>query len=109
MGSHLLCFGKETLPESTAGPIASVPDVGRRGYVTWARGTGVRCCLSLCRYAKKRGCSVVIDPFCGEGAVLAVAGFCGLDSIGVELNRKRVENARLLSGAELIAKDKDHV
>lgn len=104
--SHVLCFGKGSEPERHDGPMASVPDVGRRGCVTWARGTGVRCCLALCRYAKKRGSTLVVDPFCGEGAVLALAGYCGLDSIGVELNRKRAESAKCLDGAVLVAKDK---
>lgn len=104
--SHILCFGKGPTSERHDGPVASIPDVSRRGYVTWARGMGVRCGLALCKYAKKRGVKVIVDPFCGEGSVLALAGYCGLDSIGVELSRKRANVARNLDGFDLVAKDR---
>ena len=38
-------------------------------------------------------CPVVIDPFCGQGTVLAVANELGMDALGVELSRKRCRQA----------------
>jgi len=35
----------------------------------------------------------VIDPFCGQGTVLAVANEMGMDALGVELSRKRCRTA----------------
>ena len=35
----------------------------------------------------------MIDPFCGQGSVLCVANELGLDSIGVDLNRRRCQQA----------------
>ena len=47
----------------------------------------------ITRYAPAR---TVVDPFCGEGMVLAVANAMGCDAIGVELNGKRADKARAL-------------
>jgi len=82
-----------------------VPDVLRRGRTTWARGIGVRCCLALCRYLKKSGFHLVVDPFCGEGLVLAVANHYCMNAVGVELSRKRAETARRLDASPLLAED----
>ena len=38
----------------------------------------------------------IVDPFCGQGTVLAVANELGLDAVGVELNRKRAARSRVL-------------
>lgn len=103
--SHLLCFCRGDFSERHDGPAASVPDVLLRGGTTWVRGAGARCCLALCRYAKRSGFTQIIDPFCGEGLLLAVANHCGLDSIGVEMSRKRAETARRLDAAALLAQD----
>mmetsp|Transcript_27730 Transcript_27730/g.81518 ORF Transcript_27730/g.81518 Transcript_27730/m.81518 type:complete len:89 (+) Transcript_27730:1-267(+) len=40
---------------------------------------------------------VVIDPFCGHGTAIAVANEFGLDSLGVELSRKRCRAAQTLT------------
>jgi DNA modification methylase len=69
------------------------------GTLTWTRGTGsetARRCLELVRrYAPAS--TTIVDPFCGEGMVLAVANALGFDAIGIERNRKRAEKARRLT------------
>jgi len=45
--------------------------------------------------------NTIVDPFCGEGMVLAVANAFGFDAIGVERNRKRAEKARRLKLEDL--------
>ena len=42
------------------------------------------------------GCSVVVNPLCGQGSMLATANAFGLSSIGIELSRKCAEMARSL-------------
>ena len=37
--------------------------------------------------------AIVIDPFCGQGTVLAVANELEMDALGVELSRKRCRQA----------------
>jgi hypothetical protein len=39
---------------------------------------------------------LLINPFCGEGSVLAAANYVGLDAIGIEKSRRRAEKAMKL-------------
>jgi hypothetical protein len=72
-----------------------VVDVGR---LTWVRAMGIRAAAHAVRFARDQvGASVIVDPFCGVGTVLAVANALGLDAVGVEKSRKRCEQARLLT------------
>jgi hypothetical protein len=93
--AHLLCFSREL----KADPSHSTADVlPRLGEMTWARAMGVEACVAACRFLRERaGARVIVDPFCGLGTALAVANTLGLDSIGVELSKKRAEKARTLS------------
>ncbi|MCA3014734.1 MAG: SAM-dependent methyltransferase [Myxococcaceae bacterium] len=92
--AHLLAFSKTR----TVAPGDSTPDVlPRLGEMPWARAMGVEACEAAVRFVKlQANASVVIDPFCGLGTVLAVANRHGLDAVGVELSRKRAERARAL-------------
>ena len=45
----------------------------------------------------------VVDPFCGEGTVLAAANAYGMHAIGVDLSAKRCRHARALRLFEAIA------
>lgn len=72
-----------------------ITDMGRQ---PWVRAMGVRAAGHAVRFAKEQvGARVVFDPFCGVGTVLAVANTMGLDALGVELSRKRCEQARALT------------
>ncbi|MGZ3694293.1 MAG: DNA methyltransferase [Bdellovibrionota bacterium] len=92
--SHLLCFSKAMRPDLTK----STADVLlMAGKTTWARGMGVKACEMACRFIlENTETRTVVDPFCGQGAVLAVANKLGLDAVGVELSRKRAEKAQAL-------------
>ena len=35
----------------------------------------------------------ILDPFCGEGSVLAAANVRGVEAVGVDLSRKRCRHA----------------
>ena len=92
--AHLLCFSKAL----RISPGASSPDVlPSLGDMPWSRAMGVDACEFVCRFLLERtGCRTVVDPFCGQGTVLAVANRVGMDGIGVELSKKRVKRARNL-------------
>jgi len=92
--SHMLCFSKERRE-----PISiATPDIIERGDMIWGRAMGLQACMTATRYIKNHvtGCRLVIDPFCGLGSVLSVANEFGLDSLGVEISKKRAKEAALL-------------
>jgi tRNA G10 N-methylase Trm11 len=63
----------------------------------WSRAMGVEACRVACRFLRdETETRTVVDPFCGKGTVLAVAGSMGFDTIGVELSAKRCRAARSL-------------
>lgn len=99
--SHLLVYG--TKPIDTAFPDV-IPDViPDGGPVTWTRGVGLfgaRAAVDVvARHAP--GTRVIVDPFCGEGMLLAVANERGFDAVGVERHKKRAESARRLRTADI--------
>lgn len=95
--AHLLAFSREL----RLAPGDSTPDVlPRLGEMPWARAMGVEACEAAVRFVKEQAkASIVVDPFCGLGTVLAVANRHGLDAVGVELSRKRAERAQSLTVA----------
>lgn len=92
--SHLICFSravKSPIPLSTADVLEEA------GESTWTRGMGVQACLAACRFILSHTTTrTIVDPFCGHGAVLAVANALGMDAVGVELVAKRARKARAL-------------
>ena len=89
---HLLCFSRGLRQDLSR----STPDVlAQAGEMTWVRAIGLDACRLACRWvAKETATRTIVDPFCGVGTVLAVANECGLDAVGVELNKKRAKKAR---------------
>lgn len=79
--------------------VLPIPDViADAGRQPWVRAMGVRAAGHAVRFARDQvGARVVFDPFCGVGTVLAAANAVGLDALGVELARKRCEQARSLA------------
>jgi hypothetical protein len=96
--THLLVFGRGAVLDPTLPDL--VPDVMVDvGTLTWTRGTGsetARRCMELVRRYSP-ATTTIVDPFCGEGMVLAIANALGFDAVGVERNRKRAEKARRLT------------
>ena len=94
--THLLCFSRGITIEGARPD--TVPDVFDGGNISWTRGLGERASLAcvdlVVRYAPAS--RVVVDPFCGEGMVLAAANLRGLAALGCERNSKRAEKARRL-------------
>jgi hypothetical protein len=97
--SHLLAFtlGAPVVPKKPSADV--LPDAGE---MPWSRAMGTRACHAACRFLlDETSARRVVDPFCGQGTVLAVANALGLDALGVELSGKRCRAARKLSVAAL--------
>lgn len=76
-------------------PGASTPDVlPALGDMTWSRAMGTAACDAAIAFLASLGTTTVVDPFCGQGSVLAAANRAGLSAIGVELSRRRAARAR---------------
>lgn len=95
--THLLVFSRGLLIEGARPD--TIPDVlPDGGNVTWTRGLGEKASLAcvdmVVRYAPLS--HTVVDPFCGEGMLLAAANHRGLSAIGCERNTKRAVKARRL-------------
>ena len=85
--SHMICIAKS----SASPPVRPGPDVlPDAGYMPWPRAMGENACRVACRYLRDETATrVVVDPFCGEGSVLAVANSMGFDAVGVDLSPRR--------------------
>ncbi|MEI8347251.1 MAG: SAM-dependent methyltransferase [Pseudomonadota bacterium] len=98
--SHLLCFSKTLLLHDVSKSTADVmADLGEK---TWERGMGLEACLIIAKFvAEQTKCQTIVNPFCGEGSMLAAANHLGLEAIGIERSPKRAEKSR----CQQIAKD----
>lgn len=96
--SHMICFSKSVVPDISKSTADVFPDLGGK---TWVRGMGLQASLFAAHFVKKHTTSkILINPFCGEGSVLAAANFVGLESIGIERSLKRAEKAMKLEVAK---------
>ena len=94
--TNLLCFARR--PLDTRLP-DTVPDViADAGPVTWTRGVGLFAARAAMTFVRRYApmTTTVVDPFCGEGMLVAVANEAGFAAIGVERHGKRAELARRL-------------
>jgi hypothetical protein len=91
--SHLLGFSRAAVDD----PAHPSPDVlPDRGELPWSHSVGTAP-LGLAIERVQRlspSTTTIVAPFCGIGVALGLANDVGLDAIGIERNRKRVEAAR---------------
>lgn len=93
--AHLLCFSRELRLSAAQSSPDVLPELGK---MPWPRAMGTAACDAVCSFLLTHTrCGTVVDPFCGQGTMLAVANRHGLDAIGVELSAKRAEKARRLT------------
>lgn len=92
--SHMLCFSKTVRPDLGKSTADVISDLGEK---TWVRGMGLEASLIASEFIlKETATRTLVNPFCGEGSVLAAANFIGLKAIGIERSPKRAEKARKL-------------
>jgi predicted metal-dependent hydrolase len=101
--SHMLCFARNATNVS----LRSGPDVlSDAGAMSWSRAMGDAAGKLACRYLQtETPTRTVVDPFCGQGSVLAIASAMGFDVIGVDLSAKRCRLARNLIARTLPVTD----
>ncbi len=92
--AHLLAFARGLADD----PARSLPDVlADGGWMAWPRATGIESARLACRYVlRMTALRRIVDPFCGQGTILAVANELGLDAVGVDLSAKRCRKAERL-------------
>ncbi|CAE7307165.1 pks3, partial [Symbiodinium sp. CCMP2456] len=103
--THYLCFTTGDADEAL--DRGAFPDVIRKGLSTWTSGSGAHAVQLACSYLKAQGILTVVDPFCGEGSVLAIANALGLSSLGLEKSAKRARQAETLDGTALLQADRE--
>lgn len=92
--AHMLCFSRDLRLVPAQASADVLPGLGE---MPWPRAMGSAACEAACTFLiAHTACRVVVDPFCGQGTVLAVANTRGLDAVGVERSGKRAERARAL-------------
>ena len=92
--AHLLCLTQS----ARRAPKNATPDVvADAGEKPAEKSMGVEACRLACQFLlAERHTRVVVDPFCGQGTVLAVANALGLDAIGVDRSARACSAARRL-------------
>ncbi|NUP09140.1 MAG: SAM-dependent methyltransferase [Polyangiaceae bacterium] len=92
--SHMLCFGASGRAPVRHIGVDVLPDAG---FMSFKKAMGEAACRDACRFVKEEiGSRLVVDPFCGNGTVLAIANELGLDAIGVDTSARRCRVARRL-------------
>lgn len=95
--SHILCFSRGVKPDLALSTTDMLPSVGEK---TWERGMGAEACRMIAEFiARQTPSHTLVQPFCGEGALLAAANRAGLNAIGVERSPKRADRAGKLDKA----------
>ena len=88
--AHLICLAS---PLAVNRPVylRPGPDIlADGGYKSWPRAMGDAACELACRYlADETPTRTIVDPFCGEGSILAAANAIGLESVGIDLSPRR--------------------
>ncbi len=75
----------------------STTDVLEQGETFYRNGMGINGAVIAVRFAIERARSTVIhDPFCGQGTVLAVANALGCRSVGFDIDEEQCARARIL-------------
>ena len=92
--SHLIGVSRALVPRRNLARTDVLPTVGE---MLWSKAIGLAACADAVRFVRDHTTStMVLDPFCGQGTVLAVANALGLDAVGVELVPRRAQAARNL-------------
>lgn len=96
--SHVLAFSQAVRPDYGKSTADVLPDTGEK---TWVRGMGLDVSLMIAKFVKEHTeTQTIVNPFCGQGSMLAAANFVGLHAVGIERSTKRAEMARGLAVAE---------
>ena len=87
---NLLCFSREHRVPRDFTTVDVLPD---RGHMSWSHAIGEDACAVAIEYCVEHVSAdgeraAVLNPFCGQGSVLAVANAYGLDAVGMDVSLK---------------------
>jgi hypothetical protein len=92
--SHVLCFSRGVRVPKNFGSPDVLPSAGDK---TWERGMGLEACMLIAKFiAEQTSTKTLVNPFCGQGSMLAAAEAWGLSAVGIERSPKRAALARVL-------------
>lgn len=92
--SHVLAFSRTVKPDNGRWAADVLPHTGEK---TWERGMGLEVALMIAKFTATHATTKsIVNPFCGQGSMLAAANFHGLNAIGIERSTKRADIARTL-------------
>lgn len=92
--SHILCFSRNLKADVSKSSADVMPEVGDK---TWPRGMGVAAAQMIAKFiCEQTPTATIVNPFCGQGSMLAAANQYGLKAVGIERSPKRAETARRL-------------
>lgn len=98
--SHFVCYYKadpSTENKTYHSAKFAIPDVFYRGEMLWPKAIGLDCCFAGVSFLKHIAhATCIIDQFAGQGTVLSMANYFGINSIGVEISAKRCKRAKHL-------------
>ena len=89
--SHMICVARthRDAPQRPGPDV--IPDAG---FMPWPRAMGATACRVACRFLREETpTQIVVDPFCGQGSVLAVANAHGFAAVGIDLSPRRCRAA----------------
>ncbi len=90
--SHLLAFSRDRRLEMDDSTADVIPSLGQK---TWPRGMGFQASQAVVNFLRTQTPDhTIVNPFCGEGGLLALAEQYGIHSIGIEKSVKRAEKSR---------------
>lgn len=92
--SHILCFSRDLQADISKSTADVIPDIGEK---TWPRGMGFDAAVMIAKFiATQTKSTTILNPFCGQGSMLAAANAVGLSAIGIERSPKRAKAAQSL-------------
>lgn len=80
--THILAYGPGT-------PGGNHPDVLPVSKSLWTNGTPIHAAVLAVAWCREQGAKAIVNPFSGQGTILAVANGLGLDAYGCELDEQR--------------------
>jgi hypothetical protein len=91
--SYTNLFGFSKSKKITTGK--PTPDVIEAGDMFYKNAMGLNACQTAINFVRPYT-TTIVDPFCGQGSILKVANDNGLDSIGIDIDKKQCTKARKL-------------
>jgi hypothetical protein len=89
--SHFMCYSK------TKGPGLATPDIIDGGKKLYKNATSLNAAVNAVKFILGNSNNdTILDPFVGQGTIVAVANEYNLNAIGIDINPEQCEKSKLL-------------